>query len=62
MYKLKLGTIEKSKLEELFYGESLDELFPEEFPEDETKKVSEEQKVDIYLGSKLWELLKELFF
>lgn len=62
VYKLKLGTVEKSVLEELFYGESLEELFPEEFPKNETKKLSEEEKVDIYLGSKLWELLKELLF
>ena len=62
MYKLKLGTIEKSELEELFYGEPLDELFPEEFSASGgEKEAPEEQKVDIYLGSKLWELLQNIF-
>lgn len=45
IYKLKIGTVEKSALEKLFYGE----------------EQHTDSEVTLYLGSKLWELLKDLF-
>lgn len=52
MYKLKIGTLKKSELEELFYGEDLREIMPED---------TSEEEITVYFGSKLWELLKKLF-
>lgn len=53
-YKLKIGTVKKSVLMELFYGESITELLPEETSATETNADDE---ITIYFGSKLWELL-----
>lgn len=50
IYKLKIGTMEKRVLEELFYGEP-------GFAATNTA----ESEIDIYFGSKLWELLKTIF-
>jgi len=59
LYRLKIGTVPESKLMDLFYGEEQNTLFSsdnnltenaESFPED----------INIYAGSKLWELLRNL--
>lgn len=47
VYKLKIGTIEKSVLEELFYGQS--------------SSSGTEEEITVYFGSRLWELLTSLF-
>ncbi len=54
IYKIKIGTIEKNVLEELFYGETSGELLSE-------NNSSSDTEITIYFGSKLWELLKNLF-
>ena len=57
IYKLKIGTVKKSVLEELFYGKSIPELLPER-----TSAVQADgaEEITVYFGSKLWELLKIL--
>ena len=52
IYKLKIGTVRKSVLEELFYGKEL--------PESPVGTPSDSDKITIYFGSKLWELIKLL--
>lgn len=52
IYKLKIGTMKKSVLEELFYGK--------EFPESQLETASDSDEITIYFGSKLWELIKLL--
>lgn len=62
MYKIKIGTIEKNELEKLFYGEELHELFPDEFSNSDVNVSNHmEKEIDIYFGSKLWEMLERLF-
>lgn len=66
IYKLKVGTVEKSTLEKLFYGEEFSGFFPEEFPESGFEESSStgsepEDEITLYFGSKLWELIKSLF-
>ena len=56
MYKLKIGTMEKNSLIHLFYGK--DEPAP--FPLN-TKYISDDSdKITLYFGSKLWELIRNL--
>lgn len=52
IYKLKIGTVKKSVLEELFYGKEL--------PESPVGTSSDSDEITIYFGSKLWELIKLL--
>ena len=47
LYQLKLGTLEKNQLTELFYGTS--------------DTSGDNGEATVYLGSKLWELLQKLF-
>lgn len=62
IYKLKIGTMQTSSLEQLFYGESLSELLPQEF-ERETVILdsADKEEITVCFGSKLWELLKNWF-
>ncbi len=53
IYRMNIGTVEKSVLEELFFGQDIDNLLPE--------AASEDTEITICFGSKLWELLKSLF-
>lgn len=55
LYKHKIGTVKKSSLEELFYGTKFTEAFSEEACDSGTDEI------DIYFGSRLWELLTGLF-
>lgn len=57
LYKLKIGTLKKSEVEELFYGKELSGILPETLWE----KTGSDEEITIYFGSKLWELLKKLF-
>lgn len=62
IYKIKIGTVKKEVLEELFYGENLCELQPEESDISGCMaESSEAREITIYFGSKLWELVKNLF-
>ncbi len=51
MYKLKISTVEKHSLEQLFYGKELSSVTPGN-PDDE---------ITVYFGSKLWELIINFF-
>ena len=51
LYKLKIGTVKQSSLEELFYGKKGEACQHED----------EDSEVTVYFGSKLWELFKDLF-
>ena len=53
IYRLKIGTVKKSALEKLFYGEDLEEFI--------SGSASGSDEITVYFGSKLWELLKNLF-
>lgn len=59
IYKIKIGTVKKNALEELFYGEAFSELLPAEA--EHAVESSNGDEVTIYFGSKLWELIKNLF-
>ena len=71
LYKQKVATVEKSTLDELFYGktanaasidtEPMQQTYEELLQEStELSDTKEDTEVTIYFGSKLWELLKEL--
>lgn len=61
IYRLKIGTVKKEVLEELFYGEALSELLQEEaVGAIHTTESSGDDEITIYFGSKLWELIKNL--
>jgi len=59
VYKLKIGSMSESDLAELFYGEKQDRLL---FTENAFSEISDSsaENIDIYVGSKLWELLRNL--
>lgn len=59
LYRLKLGTVSESTLAELFYGEEQNSLL---LTDDNDIKSSDSlpEDIDIYVGSKLWELLRNL--
>ena len=52
LYWLKIGTMQESALEELFYGDEL--------PKWIKKSASEDETITVYAGSKLWEILRDL--
>lgn len=61
-YKLEIGTLKKDVLEKLFYGESRS-LLPDssDFVENSCPDVSSSDEITIFVGSKLFELLKAFF-
>ena len=76
LYKIKLGSLEQTELLQLFYGNQVESFFsqPNQYAKltdsadeavpqrPDNSSVSEaSSKIDIYIGSKLWELLKHLF-
>ncbi|MBO5352553.1 MAG: stage II sporulation protein R [Lachnospiraceae bacterium] len=72
LYKTRVATVEKSTLDKLFYG-STDTEIPEYSNEIRTEyetllmeqgvsaEPEEDDTVTVYFGSRLWELIKELF-
>ena len=50
---MKIGSLKKSVLEELFYGENAHELPSGNYPDDK-----DNDEITVYFGSRLWELLK----
>ena len=51
-YRLTIGTVKKSTLEELFYGKELSNFLSAE--------TAENDEITVYFGSKLWEIIKNL--
>ena len=77
LYKIKLGSLEQTELLQLFYGSqaesficrvnqytelpgNTDKTVPQKADNNSSSEAS--SKIDIYLGSKLWELLKNFPF
>ena len=56
IYKLKIGTVKKSTLERLFYGQYPEGLSPETV----TGRQADTEDITVYFGSKLWELIRNL--
>ena len=56
IYKLQIGTVKKSVLEELFYGESVREQSFKEY----TTTKNADNEITVYFGSKLWELIRNM--
>ncbi len=76
LYKQKVATIEKSTLDQLFYGSTSETTpetaanssgcTPEKYEEllleyGISEAAEEDTRITVYFGSKLWELLKSLF-
>ena len=64
-YKMKIGTVKKSVLEKLFYGETLSELLAEtpgvELSDaDAADSTAGSDEITVYFGSRLWEIIKAL--
>lgn len=53
LYKLKIGTVPKNTLEELFYGTTLTNSLYEE------AEHTDGDEITFYFGSKLWELIRD---